>query len=131
MAITFDNALGIHPSALGVRVDRAEIIANNLANADTPGYKARDIDFRAILNQEADKMSSVKLDKTDDQHIDGLLSPDEGLKFRNPHQPAIDGNTVETQVEHTEYMQNAMRYQATFNFLNSKFKGLTGAIKGE
>lgn len=131
MAITFDNALGIHPSALGVRVQRAEIIANNLANADTPGFKARDIDFRAILNQEAEKMSSVKLDKTDDQHIDGLLSPDEGVKFRNPHQPAIDGNTVETQVEHTEYMQNAMRYQATFNFLNSKFKGLSGAIKGE
>ncbi|GLQ32211.1 flagellar basal body rod protein FlgB [Litoribrevibacter albus] len=131
MAISFDNALGIHPSALGVRVQRAEIIANNLANADTPGFKSRDIDFRAILNAESDKLSSVKLDKTDDQHIDGLLSPDEGLKFRNPHQPAIDGNTVETQVEHTEYMQNAMRYQATFQFLNSKFKGLSGAIKGE
>ncbi len=131
MAISFDNALGIHPSALNVRVQRAEIIANNLANADTPGYKARDIDFRAILNTESEKLSSVKLDKTDDQHIDGLLSPDEGLKFRNPHQPAIDGNTVETQVEHTEYMQNAMRYQATFQFLNSKFKGLSGAIKGE
>jgi len=131
MAISFDNALGIHQSALGVRVERAEIIANNLANADTPGFKARDIDFRAVLNQESEKYSSVKLDKTNNGHLDGLLSPDEGLKFRNPHQPGIDGNTVETQVEHSEYMQNAMRYQATFQFLNSKFKGLTGAIKGE
>jgi flagellar basal-body rod protein FlgB len=131
MAISFDNALGIHPSALGVRVQRAEIIANNLANADTPGFKSRDIDFKAILNNEADKYSSVKMDKTSDGHMDGLMSPDQGLKFRNPHQPGIDGNTVETQVEHTEYMQNAMRYQATFQFLNSKFKGLSGAIKGE
>lgn len=131
MAITFDKALGIHPQAMGVRVQRAEIIANNLANADTPGFKARDIDFRAILSAESDSMSSVRLDKTDNGHMDGLLSPDEGLKFRNPHQPGIDGNTVETQVEHSEYMQNSMRYQATFNFLNSKFKGLTGAIKGE
>jgi flagellar basal-body rod protein FlgB len=131
MAITFDKALGIHPQAMGVRVQRAEIIANNLANADTPGFKARDIDFRAILSAESDSMSSVRLDKTDSGHMDGLLSPDEGLKFRNPHQPGIDGNTVETQVEHSEYMQNSMRYQATFNFLNSKFKGLTGAIKGE
>ena len=131
MAITFDKALGIHPDALGVRVQRAEIIANNLANADTPGFKARDIDFRAVLAAEDEKFSSLNLEKTNSGHIDGLLSPDQGLKFRNPHQPAIDGNTVETQVEHTEYMQNAMRYQATTQFLNSKFKGLTGAIKGE
>lgn len=131
MAITFDKALGIHPQAMGVRVQRAEILANNLANADTPGFKARDIDFRAVLNAESNHMSSVRLDKTNGGHLDGLLSPDEGLKFRNPHQPGIDGNTVETQVEHSEYMQNSMRYQATFEFLNSKFKGLTGAIKGE
>ncbi|GAA3913430.1 flagellar basal body rod protein FlgB [Litoribacillus peritrichatus] len=131
MAISFDNALGIHPQAMGVRVQRAEIIANNLANSDTPGFKARDIDFKAVLNAESDRLSSVGLDKTDDKHLDGLLSPDQGLKFRNPHQPAIDGNTVETQVENSEYMQNAMQYQATFQFLNSKFKGLTGAIKGE
>ncbi len=131
MAISFENALGIHPQAMGVRVQRAEIIANNLANADTPGFKARDIDFRAILNTESDKNSSVRLDKTNNGHMDGLLSPDEGLKFRNPNQPAIDGNTVETEIENSEYMQNSMQYQSTFQFLNSKFKGLTGAIRGE
>ncbi|WP_114417631.1 flagellar basal body rod protein FlgB [Marinospirillum perlucidum] len=132
MSINFNNALGIHADALNVRSQRAEILANNLANSDTPGYKARDLDFKGILQGEYENRERMQLERTQNRHIpaEGVLV-DSALKFRIPHQPAIDGNTVEADIEQAEFSQNAMDFQASFTFLNSKFSGLTKAMKNQ
>lgn len=134
MPISFDSALGIHESALKLRAKRAEVLANNLANADTPNYKARDIDFRAALQgQMQSQAGSMAMNVTNAKHQTGqrMEGMDDGLLYRTPHQPSIDGNTVEEQVEHGEYMKNSLAFQASFTFLNGKFTGLKSAIKGE
>ncbi len=136
MSISFDNALGLHEEALRFRSQRAEVLANNIANAETPNYKARDLDFNAVLaaQQGADAESTaLAVSRTDQQHIaiDGLIDQVAGLRYRNALQPAVDGNTVDSEVEKAAYTQNAIDFQASFTFLNSKFKGLMTAIKGE
>ncbi|MCS5563370.1 flagellar basal body rod protein FlgB [Marinobacter sp.] len=132
MAISFDQALGVHEQALQARVKRAEVLANNLANADTPGYKARDVDFQAMMQQAHDKVSGLQISRTDDAHMDTSAGgSDSELLYRTPHQPSVDGNTVDAQQEQSRFMRNAMDYQASFQFLSSKFSGLTKALKGE
>lgn len=135
MAISFDRALGIHEQALGFRAQRAEVLANNIANADTPNYKARDLDFSAVLAQQAalSERGSFGLQRTDTQHIaaDGLMVADPALRFRMPAHAALDQNTVDAQVEQAEYAKNAIDFQASFTLLNSKFKGLMSALRGE
>jgi flagellar basal-body rod protein FlgB len=132
MAISFDNALGIHEHALQARVKRAEVLANNLANADTPGYKARDIDFQTMMQKAQNSMSGFNMSTTDNGHMDTSSPGADGeLLYRIPNQPSIDGNTVEAQSEQSRFMRNAMDYQASFEFLSSKFAGLKKALKGE
>lgn len=131
MAITFSSALGIHEQALQARVHRAEVLANNLANADTPGYKARDVDFQAVMARAQGEMQGLHMARTHEGHLDTSMGGNADVLYRNPDQPAIDGNTVDTQQEQTRFMRNAMDYQASFQFLNSKFTGLTKAIRGE
>lgn len=135
MSISFDSALGIHPQALSFRSQRAEVLANNLANADTPNYKARDLDFASVLAAQSDKAQhgTFATTLTNSRHIeaDGVSLSDESLKYRIPSQPSLDQNTVDAQVEQANYAQNATQFQASFTFLNSKFKGLMTAIRGE
>ena len=102
MTINFDKALGIHQQALQVRTQRAQVLANNLANIDTPNYKARDIDFKGILRGEAQLAESkASMNVTNEKHMAGQeLSADTSLLYRIPQQPSIDGNTVEEQIEH-------------------------------
>jgi len=130
-ALGFANSLGIHDNALLVRSERSSILANNLANADTPGFKARDIDFKAILSGEVDRQSSLSVDRTSSRHIEGRSSGGYESLYRSPMQPSIDGNTVDENIENTEFTTNAMGYNASFEFLNSKFKGLSGALRGD
>lgn len=136
MANSLDQYLGVHAAALDVRARRTELIANNLANADTPGYKARDIDFRQAMARAAGETptSGVHLHTTQAGHIGGAASADAttspDLKFRTPLAPALDGNTVDTQLEQSAFAENAVRYQATLTFLNNKFRGLLTAIMG-
>ncbi len=130
----FDSIFGIYEQAVNVRTKRAEIIANNIANSDTPGYKAKDIDFRSVLSgQMASQRVSGQMRLTDDQHVTQLIEPTaiSGMKYRNPVQPAIDGNTVDMNVEKSRYAENALRFQASFTFLNGRIKGIMGAIRGE
>jgi len=131
MPITFDKALGNLPQHLSVYGQRSELLASNLANADTPGFKARDIDFQAALKKAAGEQLALKT--TNRNHLGGagsaLSEPD--LLYRIPTQPSLDGNTVDTQVEQAEFTENAIRYQSTLTFLNGKFSGLKRAIKGE
>lgn len=134
MTISFSKALGIHEAALNFRSERASVLANNLANVNTPNYKSRDLDFRQALSSQMNATSSnFAAQTTHARHIDAstLSTDDGGLLYRVPHQPSIDGNTVEDQIEHAEYMKNALAFQSSFQFLNSKFTGLRSAIRGE
>lgn len=136
MAINFDKALGIHEQALMLRAQRNGILATNIANADTPNYKARDIDFRAAMaTLQGGASSTVSLQATEPGHIGNdvnkTLSPlGAQLQYRLPQQPSLDGNTVETQVEEAAYADNAVRYQASLQFLGSKFATLKSVING-
>jgi flagellar basal-body rod protein FlgB len=130
MAITFDKALGIHQQAIQVRADRAEVLANNIANADTPNYQSRDMDFKAILNNESTNVLTANTTNTG--HAPTVIHPDfaADLMYKIPTQPSVDGNTVDVQQEMADFGQNSLAYQASFEFLNSKFKGLKLAVKG-
>lgn len=130
MSISFSNALGIHEQAVQVRADRAEIIANNIANADTPNFKARDIDFKAILNGQIQKI--LKPVTTNASHAPSVIHPDfaADMMYRVPTQPSVDGNTVDIQEEMAKFGKNSLDFGASFQFLDSKFKGLKFAIKG-
>ena len=129
-SISFDNALGIHQTAMPLRAHRAEILANNLANADTPGFKARDVNFKAILNGESKAHQSVAMERTHTGHLTGQVSRDDELLYRNPSQPSIDGNTVDTQIEQALFSRNNISYEASFEFLSGRFKGMKNAIRG-
>ncbi|SEI83125.1 MULTISPECIES: flagellar basal body rod protein FlgB [unclassified Pseudomonas] len=135
MSISFDNALGIHEKALNFRAQRAEVLANNITNADTPNYKARDLDFSKVLAAESDKANkgTFALNMTNNRHIEaeGLTDSDASLLYRTPSQPSLDQNTVDAQVENANYAENAIGFQASFTLLNSKFKGLVSALRGE
>ena len=131
MPISFDSALGIHQKTLVLRSQRAEMLASNIANADTPGYKARDIDFKsALANVEA--QSAQPLTRTHSNHIQ-VNTPETNAEilYRVPNQSSLDGNTVDGQMEKSAFADNALRYQASIRFLDGKFKGLMAAIKGE
>lgn len=132
MPLNIDSALGAMPEALILRGRRSELLASNLANADTPNFKARDFDFRAAMDQA--HAGQVALVATHTNHIamtDAQGAGNAALQYRMPSQPALDGNTVDAQVEQAAFAENAVNYQATLTFLTSRIKGLTGAIKGE
>jgi flagellar basal-body rod protein FlgB len=136
MSINFDKALGISQQALNFRAQRAEVLANNIANADTPGYKARDMDFSEVLAAQAEKGSkgSFGMGVTNDRHIEaqGFDNLTDGtLKYRNSTSPSLDQNSVDAQIESSNYAQNAVGFNASFTLLNAKFKGLVSAIRGE
>ena len=136
MPLNLDQYIGVHAAALDVHARRGELIANNLANADTPGYQARDIDFReAMARASGEKSTSgVPMTTTQAGHIGGATSADAAaspdLKYRTPLAPSLDGNTVDAQLEQAAFAENAVRYQATLTFLNNKFRTLITAIMG-
>lgn len=133
MPISFEKAFSIHDDALLLRGRRTSILASNIANADTPNYKARDIDFGAMLRsanqQQAGRVTMVT---THQDHLaPGAKSMQPALMYRNPLHPSLDGNTVDSHVEQAEFSENALMYQTSFTFLNSKVTGLMKALKGE
>jgi len=151
--LSLDNYLGIQPDALEVYSQRSEVLAANLANADTPGYQARDIDFRAALaaagqgqdqeqGQEQGQVSSqssaasggalqpetTSPDDVTASPAQGGVSTEQYLKYRVPLAPSLDGNTVDSQMEESAFAQNNVRYEASLTFLESKFADLSTAI---
>ena len=118
MAATLQNPLGIHEQALLVRERRAELLAQNLANADTPGYKARDIDFAAALKARTEGLSNES-------------AVAQATRWRVPVMPSMDGNTVEMATEQTAFAENAVGYQATLTFVRGRIETLTRALKGD
>ncbi|WP_070968759.1 flagellar basal body rod protein FlgB [Vibrio sonorensis] len=130
MTISFDNALGIHQHTVGVRERNAEVISTNIAQANTPGYKSKGMDFKRAL-QAATSEASIGLNRTDSRHIPASSRVTGEVLYRLPTQPDTgDGNTVDVDLERNLFMQNQIRHQASLDFLGSKFKNLTKAIKG-
>ena len=132
MPFGLEQVLGIHEDALRLRTQRAALIAANLANADTPGFKARDIDFASLMSGVSDSLAAPRLSRTHTQHIEGGGS---GVGFeplyRTALQPSVDNNTVDTQVEQAEFLKNAIAYQSSLTFLGGKLRSLRTAIRGE
>ncbi len=127
---SFEQALGIHPQAMMLRARRAELLAANLANADTPNYQARDIDFRTVLSNQGD---AGGLTATHSSHMSGGIEDLMGaeLMYRVPQQPSLDQNTVDVDAERARFVDNSMRYQASLRFLDGRFSGLKAALRGE
>ncbi len=128
----FDKVFGIHERALLLRGERVGVLAANLANADTPNYKARDLDFASVLAGEQPG-GTLPLATTRAGHLPAVeTSPGGGeLKYRIPFQNSLDGNTVEAPVEQAQFAQNAVRYQASLAFINRKISGLELALSGQ
>jgi flagellar basal-body rod protein FlgB len=124
----FQTAFGIHERALGVRGQRMEVLARNIANADTPNYKAQDVDFKAMLKEA----KTEYLTATNEKHFAGLQeAPDNGMRYRTPFNSSFDGNTVEMNVEQAQYGKAASEYQATLQFLENRISGMRKAMRGE
>lgn len=130
MTFDLDSYLGIHAKALILRDQRTSQLANNLANLDTPNYKARDIDFNEALGQ-AMSSSSQRLAADAPNHINGQSSFDGQLKYRMPSHTTLDGNTVDKDLETTAFTKNAVDYQASLTFLDNKIKSMMTALKGD
>jgi len=114
-----DSLFGIHGAALEVRGQRMGVLASNIANASTPGFKARDIDFQEAL------ASATGPGGYSQAGFDGAL------KYRVPTQPSLDGNTVDLSQEQTAFAENAVQYQTTLSFLNGRIGQITRALRGE
>ena len=129
----FNNLFGIHESALVLYGQRTGVLASNIANVDTPGYKARDIDFAAVLGHGIDEQAPLAVATTRPGHISTATDdgPAADLKFRNPFQAALDGNTVEMAVEQAAFAENTVRYQASLQLINGQIAELQSAISGQ
>ncbi|UZK68897.1 flagellar basal body rod protein FlgB [Sphingomonas sp. S1-29] len=114
-----EGLFGVHGQALSVRSQRMGILASNIANASTPGFKAKDIDFQAALK-------SIDAPGGSTDRAIGAAT-----KYRVPAQPSMDGNTVELSTEQTAFAENAVAYQTTLAFLNGRISTITRALKGE
>ncbi len=115
-----EGLFGIHGAALTVRSERMGVIASNIANAATPGYKARDIDFNASLDARLSRQRGAT-----------AANPDAGMVWRRPTMPSLDGNTVELNREQVAFAENAVAYSATLSFVQGKVNTITRALKGE
>lgn len=125
MSISMDQALGVHQYALGVHAERTRILASNLANIDTPNFKAKDIDFKDALRRIDQNLKSEG--SIDAQKLDLSSS----MKYRIPMQPSLDGNTSELHIEQASFSKNAMDFQTSLTFLKMKFSGIRTAIEGK
>lgn len=134
MRFDLDAYLGVHQQALLLGAKRTEVLANNLANADTPGFRARDIDFSAALAAAGETGATLPVARTSARHLvtgDAAGDATGALRYRMPLAPSLDGNTVEPQLEQAAFAENAVRYQATLSFLNARFRSLMTAITGQ
>ncbi len=125
-----DQFFGVHGQALQLRSERMGLLASNIANAATPNYKARDLDFAAALSGE----QGLGLARTKAGHLPARgTGPGDGpaVRYRQPLQPSLDGNTVELATEQLQFAESALRYRSTIGILNSRIQGLTSALKGD
>ncbi|GAB3390881.1 flagellar basal body rod protein FlgB [Azotobacter armeniacus] len=131
-----DASLRFQQEALSLRSERQHVLAGNIANADTPEFRARDFDFSRELARavkDGGRVSSMRLTTTSSRHLQGTSEAFavRELLYRVPDQPSLDGNTVDMDRERTQYLDNTVRYQASLTFLNSRLQGLKTAMQPE
>ena len=135
MPLNLDAYLGVHQAALKVYGQRTAVLANNIANADTPNFKAQDVDFRSLLNSGGSGAApALSLATTQSAHVNSAAATSPSgaeLKYRVPLAPSLDGNTVDVQLEQAAFADNSVRYQSALAFLSDKFKSLMTAITGQ
>lgn len=134
MTSQIDSTFQFHQAALNLRAARQELIASNIANADTPNYKARDVDFaKALQNVMAGTDESLDMSRTAPEHFNGASGDTvmgAPVMYRTPLQPSADGNTVDMDVERAQFADNALRYEASVRFLSDRVKDVLAALQG-
>ncbi|MEY4377649.1 MAG: hypothetical protein RJB26_2199 [Pseudomonadota bacterium] len=127
--LPLDSLFGVHERALLLRGERTAVLAANLANADTPGYKARDINFASVL---AGEQANLPMAAPNSGQAVGTAAGSElggsNLQYRVPYQASTDGNTVEAQVEQAAFAENTVRYQASLMFITRQVQALEAAL---
>jgi len=134
MTDRLDAVFRFHQSALALRAERQQVLASNIANADTPAYKARDIDFRGALANALGGGAAAALSASHPAHLPtgtaGVTASGNPLLYRTPRQDSIDGNTVELDAERAHFADNALRYEASLSAVDGKIKSLLAVIQG-
>ncbi len=132
-----DRIFGIHGLALAYQSERMGMLSSNIANADTPGYKAKDLSFHDALRAAAGPLAgsggALALQRADPRQLtaDGTAANGPQTLYRIPDQPALDGNTVDMERERVRFTENAVAYQTTLSFLNSRIKSINSALTGQ
>jgi flagellar basal-body rod protein FlgB len=145
MFANLTSGLDFHSKALVLRAERQRVIASNIANADTPGYAARDLNFKDAMNQatgagptaSASSAQNHYNGTTNARHIplpertSGTLGGGPGLAYTTQSQPSLDGNSVDLDRERANFVDNSVRYEATLRFINGQSKTILSAIQGQ
>ncbi len=134
MTNRLDNETRFHQAALNARAYRQQVIASNIANADTPNFKARDVDFReALAGALGGKTSALALNTTSKRHLPGAAATplEASLKYRQEEQGAVDGNTVNMDTERAAFAENSVQYQASVTFINGLLRSMQMAVQGQ
>ncbi len=138
-----DASLNFHQTALRVRNQRQELLASNIANADTPQYKARDIDFKSAMQSALQQTTAGKsaanagaMQQTSSSHMagqggSGYAGSASDPLFRSVVQGSVDGNTVDMDVERNAYVDNGIRYEASLTMISGQIKKMLSAINGQ
>ncbi len=126
-----DSIFGASAQALELCENRSVLLTDNLANSSTPNYKARDIDFYGVLQQQQQTGNTLTLSTDSPTDLSPSLASDPEVKYRVPMQTSQDGNTVDEEIERKDFMENAMHYQVNLAFIRNKSDELMQAIKGE
>jgi flagellar basal-body rod protein FlgB len=137
MAANPFDAIAFQSRALELQSQRGRVLASNIANADTPNYKARDFDFQQALAEAVQGVATpgrLPPARTNAAHLGGAAgaaADSPPLLYRAPLQSSVDGNTVDLDVERANFAENSVRYEATLRFLNGQFKTMSTAINGQ
>ncbi len=123
-----NGIFGLHEQALNMKASRLVVLAKNIANADTPGFKAQDVNFQKVLSAQS---GIAALTTTHARHLKTSLVNGDGLVYTNPYNQSLDGNTVEIAMEQAKYGKAAMDYQASLDFIQSRIGAIKRALKGE
>lgn len=134
MTNRLDNALQFHQNALNIRAYRQQLLSSNIANADTPNYKARDLDFKAALSGAlGDRLGPLALATTARGHQQGVTTNplEAAARYRTEQQSSVDGNTVNMDVERAAFAENALHYEASITFINGLLRSMQSAVQGQ
>ncbi len=131
MSLNLDKTFALPAAALQLRAQRTKLLAENLANADTPNYKARDIDFKSAMRQALGQQQPLRTTRPLHLQPPGHEPLNPKVLFRQPYAAALDGNSVESHVEQAAFAENAVSYHATLTFLGARIQGLMGALRGD